>query len=361
MHKTHENTNKKFKHEYIYLSKDYELDRPAETTDKDRPTHTYMLINHKKGKMLTITKEEAFLWLTLSRNPSVKSAIFNFATSYEAFNPQLIIDILENWLKLGLAQIKYQRKVNVKISRLKLILSVNIKIELFAKLFRTLFKITKPLWGLNTYVILISTAVGLNIVGLWALSTGIINYQFHYSRISTLSILGIALISLFFHELGHAFALQRFGLKNFSTGIKIEYGIPFFYVDTTLSWVRRRFERVIISSAGILANLIISGFGFLLIIFSSNFSNTNFALIHVLIFINLVNVFINLVPVLKLDGYYIMIDLFGLPFLHEKLSNQIKTLFTKGSFVLKLTATIYTAIYILFGMGLLILFYSNLL
>ena len=118
------------------------------------------------------------------------------------------------------------------------------------------------------------------------------------------------------HEGAHAYAVKHFGYDVHNAGVMIYLGSLAFFVDTQDIWLAEKKNRVAVSWAGPFANIILGG---LLAIWISFFPAFKYNyLIYRAALINLVVAMINLNPLLELDGYYILIDLLGIPSLRQR-------------------------------------------
>ncbi len=137
----------------------------------------------------------------------------------------------------------------------------------------------------------------------------------------TLFLANIIVITL--HELAHGLATKQFGRDLDKGGILIYWGFPAFFVDTRDIWLSPRWKRIAVSWAGPHSGLILGGLsGLLLAWLRLNFSHTLAApwagLIYQIGFIAYLTVFVNLNPLLELDGYFILMDWLDMPGLRER-------------------------------------------
>jgi putative peptide zinc metalloprotease protein len=126
-------------------------------------------------------------------------------------------------------------------------------------------------------------------------------------------VLGILLI----HELGHAAAGYRFGIKPKEIGAGLYLIFPVLYTDVTEVWRLGKLKRTIVNLGGIyfqlLINLILIGY---LVSHFGDFGQINTT--RYLIQLNVATIIINAIPFLKFDGYWIYSDLFSLPNLRRQ-------------------------------------------
>ena len=123
-------------------------------------------------------------------------------------------------------------------------------------------------------------------------------------------------ISLILHESAHALTCKHFGRKVRSIGLVLYYGCPTFFTDVTDSWMLSRNKRMAVAVAGVAANALVGGVCGVLIYFTDSDLLCRFFLVGAVV--NILAVFFNLIPFLKLDGYYILSDYLDMPNLREK-------------------------------------------
>lgn len=120
------------------------------------------------------------------------------------------------------------------------------------------------------------------------------------------------------HELGHAIAATRYGVRVAHMGVAMVVLFPMLYTDTSESWkLARPRQRLAIASAGILTELAIAGIATLLWILAPDgaFRTAMFFLATTTWVLTLA---INASPFMRFDGYFILSDLLNFPNLHER-------------------------------------------
>jgi multidrug efflux pump subunit AcrA (membrane-fusion protein) len=114
----------------------------------------------------------------------------------------------------------------------------------------------------------------------------------------------------FLHELGHALACFHYGGPVTEVGVQLMYYLNFvFYCDTSSSYLfERRRDKMIVQLAGTISTLLCcSGLAIILAVLHPDVTiYPGFAL--TLLFASAI-VLVNLIPFVKLDGYYLLCDL----------------------------------------------------
>jgi CRP-like cAMP-binding protein/Zn-dependent protease len=120
----------------------------------------------------------------------------------------------------------------------------------------------------------------------------------------------------FTHETGHALGIIHYGRRIKGAGFMIYYGSPAWFIEASDSLMLDTGPRVVQSLAGPLAEIIIAGIASIVAwaLPDATISTTlyKFAVLNYFI------IFMNLVPLLELDGYYILSDLIQVPDLRPR-------------------------------------------
>lgn len=130
------------------------------------------------------------------------------------------------------------------------------------------------------------------------------------------------LINIFFHECGHALFTVNAGREVIDFGIKLNYGIPMFYVDTTDICMTPTNSRIKVSLAGVFMNAALALILYVLLCINIYTGKR-------LIVMSLLFVVSNLIPFMKLDGYYVFQDLLNISNLNLRSSQEVKLFLKK--------------------------------
>jgi CRP-like cAMP-binding protein/Zn-dependent protease len=128
---------------------------------------------------------------------------------------------------------------------------------------------------------------------------------------ASLVILALNYLLTFTHELAHATVLVHYGRRVKSAGFMIYFGAPAFFVDSSDGLMMERRQRIVQSFAGPYAELIIAGAAATVV---WAFPGSVVApVLYKFALLNYFVIFLNLVPLLELDGYWILSDLIQVP------------------------------------------------
>ncbi len=123
-------------------------------------------------------------------------------------------------------------------------------------------------------------------------------------------------LTLIIHEWAHAITTKHFGREVRKGGFLLYLGMPAAFVDTTDIWMSPRRPRILVSWAGPYSGFVLGGLASLLIVaVQERFVQ---GVLFQFAFLTYLTSFTNLNPLLKLDGYYILMDWLEIPRLREK-------------------------------------------
>ena len=145
-----------------------------------------------------------------------------------------------------------------------------------------------------------------------------------YSLVSEAGAYGLGLVMLiaaefvavFLHELAHALTVKHYRREVRRAGVMIYFGMPAFFVDTTDMWLEGKRARLAVTWAGPYSGLILAGLVTLIMVTWPALRLN--PLLFKFAFACYVLVFINLNPLLELDGYYLLMDWLGISQLRRK-------------------------------------------
>jgi putative peptide zinc metalloprotease protein len=129
-----------------------------------------------------------------------------------------------------------------------------------------------------------------------------------------LVLLGLNVVALGCHELGHALATKHAGRRVPIAGLLVYFGLPSVFVDTTDVWMAGRRARLVTTAAGPATGLFFAGVAQIVGAVEPSLAAWTFKLA----FAWYINVAFNLNPFLALDGYYLLMDWLEVPNLRAR-------------------------------------------
>lgn len=173
-------------------------------------------------------------------------------------------------------------------------------------------------------------------------------YKLFESNLATGAVwLGLlSYVPLVIHEFGHAITAKHFGCDVHRGGVLLYYGTPAAFVDTTDVWMQGKRARLGVTWAGPYTGFILGGLCAVVVYFWPDIQGTR--ILFQLAFVAILTSAINIIPMLKLDGYYLLADALEIPRLRERSLD-----FLKSQFIRKLlrreTWTREEKIFVVFG------------
>ena len=152
-------------------------------------------------------------------------------------------------------------------------------------------------------------------------------YSFFFNLENLLYLWATILITKLIHEFSHAYVATSFGLRVPQMGIAFLIFFPCLFCNTTDAWqLADRRQRMAISAAGIISEAAIA------ILSTYLWHFTRPGMLNSLAFYLMAVSFISTVlfngnPLMKFDGYFILIDWIGIPNLQAKSSGYLRYLF----------------------------------
>ena len=182
---------------------------------------------------------------------------------------------------------------------------------------------TRPFLGLFHPVVVVAALVGLAGLDAWLfLSRG-----FGTEVVEVLSdpvlfaaLAGFQIFSGFFHELGHSTACRYGGASPGKVGVGIYLVWPVHYSDVTDSYRLSRRGRLRTDLGGCYFNVI------LVLVLAGAYFATGFEPLLVAIVLEQFDIFQQFLPFLRLDGYYVVSDLIGVPDLFGRIGPILRSL-----------------------------------
>jgi putative peptide zinc metalloprotease protein len=305
---------------------------------EDGTTH-YVLKNPRAGTYLKLSEQDYALWGLMDGSRTVKDLVVAYFERYKAFafgRITALVDELraEGFLTdrpVGVYQQaaeqlaerdwshRWRRLARAFLEQEFYLDGVDRYVTLAYRLGGRVF-FFKPVLGLLTLLALIGFVAFVVLLqrGTYAILAPGDSTVLAYVA-GLLSLLLINLVMIFIHESAHALTTKHFGREVRRGGVMIYYGMPAFFVDTVDIWLEPKGRRIAVSWAGPHAELIVAGLCGLLAMLAANTpAHLVGSLLFKAAFLGYFSLFINLNPLLELDGYFILSDWLGMPMLRQR-------------------------------------------
>ncbi|MEM7303536.1 MAG: HlyD family efflux transporter periplasmic adaptor subunit [Pseudomonadota bacterium] len=175
------------------------------------------------------------------------------------------------------------------------------------------------IWPLVSFLFTKASAVliaTLGVIGLYLVSrqwdqfTGTFQYMMSMEGVAYFGLSIVLVKSL--HELGHAFMAVKYGVRVPSIGIAFMVLFPILYTDTSGAWrLRSRKERLLIDGAGVIVELALACIATFLWVFMPD-GGVRLALFAIATTGWVTSLVVNLNPLMRFDGYYVLSDSLGI-------------------------------------------------
>ncbi|MGH3344983.1 MAG: hypothetical protein ACRDPK_19370 [Carbonactinosporaceae bacterium] len=176
-----------------------------------------------------------------------------------------------------------------------------------ARVTRVIGALFAPLFRPAVIVVTLVALVGLDT---WLIMHGDLTTSFRSvfrNPLYVLPALGLVLLSSLFHECGHAAGCHYGGAKPGAIGVGIYLIFPAFYTNVTDAYRLNRRGRLRTDLGGIYFNIII------IVLMEIAYLETGYAPLLAVIFLTHLEAVQQLLPIVRLDGYYILGDIVGVP------------------------------------------------
>ncbi len=186
----------------------------------------------------------------------------------------------------------------------------------------------------------------ISLFGLSALTLVLVNFQEFRTKLPTFEqffaahnwiFLGVtmALVKVL-HEFGHGLSCKRYGGECHEMGFMFLVFTPCLYCNVSDSWMLpNKWHRVFIGAAGMYVELILASIATYIWWFSEP-GMVNFLALSVMFICSVSTVVFNGNPLLRFDGYYILMDILEIPNLRQKATEILKRWFQQYCLGLKL-------------------------
>ncbi len=300
--------------------------------ESKRAGEYFVVKNQEKARYLKLSTEDYFLWQKIDGETSFSDLVMSYFKQFGSFAFNRIHGLIEQLRRNHFLDEKPVR-VFSQLTYLSQSQSFSAKVS---SLFRSFLQKEVPFSNLDKWVsslykgfiwifftrmakwlyLLISLfGVGCFVQTLHSGEYSIIKMEGSYLYGILVMVLLQGFIILI-HEGAHAFAAKSYGREVPRGGFMLYMGMPAFFVDTTDMWLENKKKRIAVSWAGPYSELVLAGLFGLFMMFSPE-SALN-PILFKCTFLFYFGVFLNLNPLLELDGYYMLVDQLEIPMLRRR-------------------------------------------
>jgi len=183
-------------------------------------------------------------------------------------------------------------------------------------------QVARLLRPLFSPVVVAAVLVCLIVSGTWLIVSGGFGAAFRYVLIHPmllLLVLGLALLSMLFHECGHAAACRFGGARPGVIGMGLYVVWPAFYTNVTDAYRLGRVARIRTDLGGVYFNAIFT------LPLAAAYLATGYPPLFAAIMLIYLEIVQQLLPSLRFDGYFILADLIGVPDLFRRIGPTLRS------------------------------------
>jgi CRP-like cAMP-binding protein/Zn-dependent protease len=282
----------------------------------------YTMVKTPSGpNYVRLTADERALFAQMDGTRTVKDLVVGRFRESGAFELSSVADLVDELFRGGFLDLRYEpilesvmeakkrRKRRIPLPRWMREFAATRRIEFPGshRFFDAMYR-----WGGRFFfvkpVVIVGTVVAIvGMIGFFVLLG-----QHKYTLIGESAAASVGLlyvadyVSTFVHESGHALATIHAGRRVNAAGFMLYLGMPAFFIETTDTWMAPRRGRMAAAGAGPYIETVIGGIATLLALSLPASPVTLFLFRYAVL--SYIAIAQNLVPFLRLDGYYIMMD-----------------------------------------------------
>ncbi|MCK4359904.1 MAG: M50 family metallopeptidase [Candidatus Cloacimonetes bacterium] len=286
--------------------------------------------SNEQESAIKMNPKMAFVLNAIDGKTNVRDIYYSFIKKIGFIHPKVLGHFIEDLNERKLIVIGKERVDDKKDSTIKIIINRIFKFRYSipnADAFtETINRQIGWLWSVRAlycYLLLILVSIIVFSFYLPYIKTLAVNYFQKRLLLNPEILIGFYLgmsITIIFHEFSHAIVCKRLGGRVQELGIMFYYASICFFADTTDAWMfKNKWHRIMVSLAGPLNTMILAcicGWGWILCMHWNLLSLGH--IFGALFLVSMIIIFVNLIPFVNFDGYYILMDILEIPNLRKK-------------------------------------------
>lgn len=290
----------------------------------------WVLKNLRQGAYLKLTEQQVYLWNLMDGSHSVQDLAVAMFLKYQVLSVEWLVGFLGQLYSKGFLVtegVNVYQAMGMQLQRRGLLYWIKRLVTLifhFEVSFRAVDPFYTALYRLVGWIFFTPPVM----LFIWLVSLSGIPVFFYITQHDALSFAGISFqrglaalllaetFAVFAHESAHALTTKHYGRTVRRGGVGLYFGMIAFFMDTTDIWMEPRKPRLAVTWAGPLSGFFLGSLASLFVALSPSASWAGlvcqFAIVCYSISV------VNLNPLLKLDGYYILMDWLEMPMLRER-------------------------------------------
>jgi putative peptide zinc metalloprotease protein len=188
------------------------------------------------------------------------------------------------------------------------------------RIVRALTTIFRPLYWPPVLLALVAAFAAFDLWLFFVHGIGSGLHQVMYEPVLLLVIFGLLVVATAFHEIGHATACRYGGAEPGKIGFGIYLVWPAFYTDVTDAYRLGRWSRIRVDLGGVYFNAIF------ILVEAALYWYTGYEPLLIAILVQHLEMVHQFLPFLRLDGYFVVSDLVGVPDLFTRMKPLLQSL-----------------------------------
>ena len=293
----------------------------------------YILKEPKRGLYLQISPEDYYVYSLMDGNRTVVDLVVSYCMKYKVIAQTRVINFVQNLRGYGLLAEEFYDvydTISLKLARRTFKYWTDQLLQIFItrrqiaisgidRAVGALYRWLGWIFFTRPVLLLMLMVTFLGVTGFATLAVSgqysvLGNQESVAAGLATLGVLQI--VSIFLHECAHALTLKHFKREVRRAGLLFYLGLLGAFVDTTDIWYEGKWKRLAVTAAGPFMNLFLGGASVFLILARPNDALNG--IIYQFALAQYLMVAFNAAPFIKLDGYYLLTDLFGISSLRER-------------------------------------------
>lgn len=287
-----------------------------ETNDGDT---IYIIKNPDISRYFRLTAKTWFVWNQLDGTRTIRDIIIDYFIEFDAFAPDMIFHLISSLVKEGFIEDELIGLVPEKKSQCSIWMRIKKRIgatfnykRSFSNVDNFLGKLYEKVGFVLFKPVIVRGALLLGLLGMLtyfyeasSMQASIVNTSNAWLMLVLL--MPLRVITVGFHELGHAFAVKYFGRHVNRLGVGWQGINPVAFVDTSDMWLSTARNRFIVDLSGIYIDFIMATLFVLIALMVGN--SIVGAFIWLLATSHYVSILENMNPLAEYDGYYALSDI----------------------------------------------------
>lgn len=293
----------------------------------------FVLKNLRRGIYLRLNEQQAYVWNLMDGAHSVEDLAVAIFMKYGTFSFEWLVDWLGQLQAGGFLTSKdvnvyqasrqqlWQRTLRYWGLRLiSLLFRSEVSIKWVDPFYGAIYKLVgRVLYSRPVQVLMLLVALAGLPVFYYVTPQGNLSHVLRAGGSVGTGLAGLIaseIIVIFVHESAHALTTKRYGRTVRRGGMGLYFGMPAFFMDTTDIWMEPRGPRVAVTWAGPYSGFVLGGLASLALMADPSASWSGY--LYQLAAFGYIASALNLNPLIKLDGYYILMDMLEMPRLRER-------------------------------------------